>query len=86
MQEHWSAVGALLFPCLSFHGASLRYFHLFWESRSIIRNATETTQAHAGAPIPLHLSHQIVQGRKTFCDKARPSPQGHHIVQLHGVI
>lgn len=68
----------------SFHGASLRYFHLFWERRSIIRNATETTQAHTRTLIPLHLSHQIVQGRKNFCDKARPNPRGNHIVQLDG--
>ena len=67
---------------LSFHGASLRYFHLFWERRSIIRNATGTTQAHARTPIPLHLSHQIVQGRKNFSDKARPSPRGDRAVQL----
>lgn len=72
------------FPRLSFHGASLRYFHLFWERRSIIRNATGTTQAHTRTLIPLHLSHQIVQGRKNFCDKARPSPRGNHIVQLDG--
>lgn len=63
------------FPHLSFHGASLRYFHLFWERRSIIRNATETTQAHTKPLIPLHLSHQIVQGRKNFCDKASPIPR-----------
>lgn len=75
-----------LFPHLPFHGASLRYFHLFWERRSIIRNATETTQAHTRTPILLHLSHQIVQGRKNFCDKARPTPWGNHIVQLDGVI
>ena len=75
-----------LFPHLPFHGASLRYFHLFWERRSIIRNATETTQAHTRPPIPLHLSHQIVQGRKNFCDKARPTPWGNHIDQLDGVI
>lgn len=74
------------FPHLSFHGASLRYFHLFWEKRSIIRNATETTQAHIRTLIPLHLSHQIVQGRKYFCDKARPSPWGNHNVQLDWVI
>ncbi len=74
------------FPRFSFHGASLRYFHLFWERRSIIRNATETTQAHTRTLIPLHLSHQIVQGRKNFCDKARPNPRGNHIVQLDEVI
>lgn len=73
------------FPRLSFHGASLRYFHLFWERRSIIRNATGTTQAHTRTLIPLHLSHQIVQGRNNFCDKARPNPQGNHIVQSDGV-
>lgn len=68
------------FPHLSFHGASLRYFHLFWERRSIIRSATETTQAHIRTLITLYLSHQIVQGRKCFCDKARPSPLGNYIV------
>lgn len=79
-----SPVGGLLLPSLAFHGASLRYFHLFWERRSIIRNAVETTQAHTRALIPLHLSHQIVQGRKNFCDKARPSLQGNILSNYTG--
>lgn len=73
------------FFLISLHGASLRYFHLFWERRSIIRNSTETTQEHIRL-ISLHLSHQIVQGRKYFSDKSRPTPQGNHIVQLEWVI
>lgn len=72
----------LFFPLLSFHGASLRYFHLFWEMRCIIGNATETTQAHITALIPLHLSLEIVQGRNNSSDKARPTPWGNYIVQL----
>lgn len=44
----------LFFPPLPFHGASLRHFHLFWEMRSIIENATETTQAHTAVLMPLH--------------------------------
>ena len=42
----------------------------------------QTTQAHSIILIPLHLSHQIVQGRNNFNDKPRPNLWGSIIFQL----
>lgn len=68
-------LGVFYFPSLSFHGASLWHFHLFWERRSVIRSATETTQVYWHADTNIFISPNCAR-QSVSPIRSGPTPLG----------